>query len=159
MPDGWREVTRRDSHYLQSWICTDPSKATYRHGTGQQHPRPWELEVQSYFRNKECFQIGTVWGFFDEEGPLALAHTSFDSQDTTAFIHAVGRAQRARGGGLGDSAMTLCLNIAAEQGATAIAGNVHPRNVASQAMFERNGYSRAEVQADGLELWVRLLAL
>lgn len=158
--ERWRELTRHDARELQEWICTDPPKRSYVPGRGRTHPKPWELDVQSYFRNSECFRSGLVWAGYDHEGLAAVAQISLDVPDDSAFINAASRAQRLCGQGIGDELVTECIRLVSggspRVAASAIGGLVDPGNHACKAMLSRHGFTYEAKDGD-LEYWARLL--
>jgi hypothetical protein len=148
---AWREVERQDRLLLQGFTCT--VAAAYDPSRGQKvHPRPWELEVQSYIRNYrppagpgETFLLG-----LDNEGIGAVSCAAiFDKQPEVIKLLAVAVSTRYRGqgGAVADEALLEGLNAAADLGVASglsvvsVFGLIHSRNLASQGMCQRHGFT------------------
>lgn len=132
-----------DRQELEHWICTDPPQRTFdRKRRRRAHPRPWELEVQSYFRQRP--KGGDLLGWRSGEALVGLAHTVAAAEAESYFIAALARAQCVKGLGVGDAILdSLLEELRDRPGSRAMSGvyaKVHPRNTSSLALFDRHGF-------------------
>lgn len=113
------------------------------------HPKTWELEVQSGIRDLNPATEGQFLHLgLDEVGIGAVClFTALQSDEF--YLMAVAVAERYRGwdGSVADEAITVALEAAADQAAqrgherTHIFGYVHDRNLPSQRMCQRRGFT------------------
>ncbi|MBE8527707.1 GNAT family N-acetyltransferase [Amycolatopsis sp. H6(2020)] len=155
-----RQLDRADFPQLQQWVCTSPAKARYQGGRRPWHPRPWELEVQSYLRTLKPKTPGVLWGAFHGPELRAVAHLDFSEDFGATIIRALARAEAYRGQHLGEVMLEQCIRFAAGavQRATAdvLVAKIDHRNEPSRRLFDSKGFTREGSDPhSGLELWLR----
>lgn len=162
VPDDltWRELTSQDIAAVHSWVCADPPKRQRVLGaTTKTHPKEWELEVQSHFRDARWRSHGVAWSGWNGNEVIALAHLTLEPSGDAAFIPALGCAVRARGSGVGDALIEECLRLTSggdeRLTASAITAMIRPGNTPSKALFKRHGFECELTYDDGMELWAR----
>lgn len=164
----WERVTRRrDALSLQTFSCTTPLPRTPA-GRKLPHPKPWEYEVQSHFREsskrlKEG-DVLLVGRDMPENGIVAAAHLIFDCSEpelVAAHIAAIGVCQtvRGRGGVVADMALCAVRGCIAEYAASveravAVAtASIHRHNRPSELLFERAGFEPISVPVGEYQQW------
>lgn len=157
-------VDRRDLRCLQSFCCT----TGYPHapsGRRLRHPRPWEIEVQSYLRNSPKLLEGqmVLLGCRGEE-VVAVARLDVSDGDDACEVFiacaAIALGYRRKDGGLADALMCqireTAVEMCRESGKSEILleGKIHPGNLPSQAMVTRAGFEPLEAPGlNSYEMW------
>ena len=153
----WRTARRDDRVLLQSFTCTVDRPSDWR----EAHPRPWELEVQSYVRGlKPPLREDRVVRLGLSESQLAGIVIVERLGDPFVHIPIIARALGRRGTAVGAAILEHALDTAAslvapESERVIVSANIHRRNVASQRCFERAGFTRdTERIDDDYEQWL-----
>lgn len=170
---GWEKVTRRrDAVLLQSFSCTTPMPKSPG-GRKLPHPKPWEYEVQSHFRecskrlkNGDLLVIGRR---VSDGEVVAAVHLLLDGSDPEVFAAhiaaiAVGSSVRGCGGVVADSTLAQARNCILEGAhfrgvdCAVATASIHRRNHRSEALFERAGFEPMSVPVGEYQRWAcRLL--
>lgn len=156
--EGWQRLCKQDLRELKEWVCTDPAHSVYSRNRGSRiHPRPWELEVQSYFRDIKVRCEGLVWVGRDGDGIAAMAHLTAAPELGGTLIAAVGRAQRLAHCHVGDALLDECLRLMSDEGTGVTSdfalARIHHENKPSKAAFERHGFAYMGPDGQDLEMW------
>lgn len=162
-PLQWRPYQKSDRTELQRFICTDPPSKTWD-GRKKVHPRPWELDVQSFVRiHKPRVESGdSMLLGLDEHGIAAIcAWSGYANRPGRVLLQAIAVAMRHRrcGGACAKEALATCMGMI-DQGARvagasdlAIEARIHRSNAPSKALFARAGFTCAEMATEELEAW------
>lgn len=158
--ESWREVVPADEGQLLTWICTDPAKERYIPGLGKRHPRRWELDVQSYFRNdcraylrsSKLRQNALLWSGWMGETLGGIAHLEYVADYDATMILAYSRAIHFRGRGLGVELLEECERLVADPErrvhSETIVARVHNDNAVSFDLFMARGYDTIDIVDD-----------
>lgn len=146
----WGHATAEDRTVLPTWECTEPARKVKRGSKWViQHPRMWELTVQSKIRTftppyrspfmllvgRDAGGIGAVLMCEELDGPAQVE----------LCFGAVALRHRHKGGGIADEMMSRALDEittrAFEVGASVVevTGLIHEENRPSQSMARRAG--------------------
>lgn len=159
---AWRELGPSDTSKVQQWVCADPAKSIRVHGSFRKyHPRPWELEVQSFIRSGFWRKRGVVWAAVSENKILSLAHLWRQDDADATHINAIACAIEHRRKGLGTLTLHECIRLASGEDsrlrASAMTANIRSQNEPSKRLFAGQGFEHIEDEGDDLEVWARLL--
>jgi hypothetical protein len=165
----WRTATRGDRAALQEFTCT--TKASRSSGSSRPlpHPKPWELQVQSFIRTLHP-PAGPDQEFLLGEDPSGVgAVRVLADQGTPEIVKiqaiAVSVRYRGQGGAYADEALAAGLDHAGRRaraaglGQVIAVGWVHQRNKPSQLLCRRAGFTYRRDTRDGLQEWAVLLEL
>lgn len=168
----WERITSRPSAVpLQGFTCTTDCPRSLR-GRKLPHPKPWELEVQSYLRqSSRQLKSGALLliGRSADDAIAAAAHLMFQQYSTVTetFIAAVGvtTSLRGQGGAIADEALAIIFEVARERAASdgsesaLVAGNIHVQNQPCEALVIRSGFEPYSVPHGDYQRWtIRLRA-
>jgi hypothetical protein len=163
-PVDWCSGAREHKGALERFICADPEREKYVHGVGKVHPRPWQIEVQSYLRGLKL-PVASGSGLYlgmDADGVVAAVEYGFASDSTLGadlyLVAAIATACRARGQGHGGAALDLAVGscVATNEELDLrhdLLARIHAENAESRGLFSSRGFAMVDV-VDDLELWV-----
>ena len=169
----WQRITdRHEATLLETFSCTIDRPRTPQ-GRKLPHPKPWEREVQSHFRQcSKRLRAGDllmVGRHTADEQIVAAAHLMLDQKSPspfTAHIAAIGICTTVcgQGGKVADSTLVeVCSTVVDRARGSGIdiavaTANIHVRNLSSQSLFERNGFEPVSVPSGDYQQWIcRLL--
>lgn len=159
-------MRRLDRQALQGFTCTVAAPRDAR-GRPLPHPRPWEREIESYFRKRPRLGPGQeVRLGWDQEGIAAAVDLQRLSGGAATFMNAlaVSISYRGTGGGCADEAMEEAANWAAEQANTAalsearLMARCHVENAASRRGLIRHGFIHVGT-VEEYEEWLTVLPI
>lgn len=144
----WRRALRGDHVLLQNFTCTEPAHYDRQRGRSV-HPRPWELEVQRGIRGINPSTMGQSLRLgLDDDGIGAVClFAALRPGEVRLMAVAVALRYRRRDRMIADEALTEVLEAAAReevhrgQWQVYISGSIHDRNIASQRMCQRHGFT------------------
>jgi hypothetical protein len=161
----WRRAVKHDRTLRQSFTCAEPAKRSYVGGR-LQHPRVWELDVQSWIRQhsldrdevmmlgierSEARSIGAVAAWVELDGPGLVLLQAL----------AVAVTHRHRGGEHAREALGIAVSeieaqaLAAELTRFDIVARVHHQNLPSQKLIAGAGFQKFTAAGDDeLDEWV-----
>jgi hypothetical protein len=163
----WRSAVRSDRTALQEFTCTTKAPRPPGGYRSLPHPRPWELQVQSFIRTlhppagpDQAYLLGE-----DSSGIGAVCVLADQGTSEIVKIQAIAVSVRHRGqgGAHADAALAAGLDLAGVRarvagfGQVIVVGWVHPRNQPSQLLCRRAGFALRRDTRDGLQEWVLLL--
>ncbi|WP_081994499.1 GNAT family N-acetyltransferase [Kocuria sp. ZOR0020] len=174
---NWREARADDRESLKDFICTDPPKVEYNYRLRRKfHPRQYELDVQSLFRNVRIplteENALLLLGFAATNDPhqetlraavyYAYGEVSLGDERLPAYeIRAIAVGQEHQGKGLGREALVCALESA--QATTQLNGlnddeivvmaQIHIDNEPSQHLFQSFGFSKVDLMSECVSLW------
>ncbi|MDN4598074.1 hypothetical protein [Leifsonia virtsii] len=153
----WRTARKGDRRLLQSFTCTVDRPRNWR----EPHPRPWELQVQSWVRELKPPVHGRRSVDLGFAGPELAAVVVVDHVEEEFFhIPAVARALDRRGAATGTGIVDHAIDLAAARASPdldhiILSANIHRRNSASRQCFERAGFTRDIGMTDpSFEQWL-----
>lgn len=153
------EFDRSHIPRLSQFICANPPKPQKVAGYRElQHPAPWELLVQSYFRSLRFPLSGEeVWivlaHFKDQKRIIGAVGVEINLSENWALIKAVGIAQEFRHHRVASGVMPHLLRMLREHRPwMVIQANIHYKNQGSRRLFEGLGFSCVEYDGD-YEIW------
>lgn len=167
VPLSWHEAIQADRETLKHFTCADPPQATwdkYRHQ--KHHPRQWELDVQSYFRQvkvpvRRPDGLEYMYLLKNRDEVLSAAHFGYDTAEEQFIIYAIARSTSLAGSGMG--AVTLGMTLAFLRAVKghgefdcAVFARIHPKNEPSKKMFGNAGFEPVGIFEE-LEMWVHEL--
>lgn len=164
---SWRNAERGDRAALQQFDCTVP-EGPWRGTRVSRHPKPWELDVQTGIHGcrppvgpDEILLLGE-----DETGIAAVSWSwhDYDEDDEPPSVWkvlavAVARRHRGTGGHIADEALQVTLEAFKQHGREhgtsefGVVGWIHPRNLPSQKLSGRAGFTRLRAISADLEEW------
>lgn len=95
----WRYITKLDRAERQGFTCAEPPKYQFSGGRFRHHPRPWEMDVQSFLRRHAPGKGEVMLAGRDGSGLAALS--AWDERTPDAVLLqaiAVSSRLRHRGG-------------------------------------------------------------
>jgi RimJ/RimL family protein N-acetyltransferase len=165
----WRAAVRGDRGALQEFTCTTKAARPPGSYRSRPHPKPWELQVQSFIRTlhppagaDQVYLLGE-----DSSGIGAVCVLADQGTPEIVKIQAVAVSvrQRGQGGAHANEALAAGLDLAGDRaraagfGQVIAVGWVHPRNQPSQLLCRRAGFAHRRDTRDGLQEWVLLLGV
>jgi hypothetical protein len=162
---SWRAAERGDRPALQAFTCTVPAR---RNPDGRyRHPKPWELEVQSFIRALRPPLSPNQSLLLGEDANGIAAICLLAQQKDPSFIKiqvlAIATRYRGLGGTYGNEALDVALETALERGRKSrldeviVVGWVNQRNYPAKLLNQRTGFICQGKTQDGFEIWARIL--
>lgn len=167
-PLHWRTARPGDRAALTAFICTDPPRRRFTNGR-RQHPRPWELDVQSAVRDTRFPLLADTHAVvgLDTTGIAAVCRYQLDPAAGSAFIQLLAVATRAQHLGHGTATLTHVLHLIATQaaqprntgdnggtGGVLVAAKIHHPNTHSKQMCTTAGFTHVDnTDNKTLEYW------
>lgn len=165
-PLHWRAAQPTDRPALTAFVCTDPPARRFVDGR-RQHPRPWELDVQSAVRDTRLPLPADTHALvgLDTDGIATVCRYEIDTTTATAFIQLLAVASRAQHRGHGTATLGHVLGLIAahlpdtqDTGATLVAAKIHHPNTRSKRMCADCGFHHVDdVDGGKLEYWTTTL--
>jgi GNAT superfamily N-acetyltransferase len=162
----WRYAGKEDEPLREQFICASPPRWIYSRPRGRHHPRPWEIEVQSWIHpprpiyDDELLLLG-----LDDQGIGALAWWSEDAGPSDVMLKAAAVDVRYRGQGRGNCGPVAselmqetlkrlkqrAMDVRAET--ITIQANIDQRNVPSTRLFGTAGFEFHTMLDERYEIW------
>lgn len=168
----WERIThRRDVSGLQSFTCTTDVPRTPG-GRKLPHPKPWEREVQSHFRQiSRRLRQGELLllGCAEDGEARAAIHLMFEISAKVLGVFvasiAVCTSVRGKNGMIANEALLLVHEEARDKAnrscveTVVITGNIHTENRPSEQLFSRAGFEPLSIPNGPYQTWAKQLSV
>jgi GNAT superfamily N-acetyltransferase len=162
----WRYADKDDEPLRERFICASPPRWIYSRLRGRYHPKPWEIEVQSWIHPpRPIYQDEYLLLGLDDQGIGALSWWSEDAGPSDVMLKAVAVDVRHRGQGHGNCGPVASELIhetlkrlkrhAVDAGAESIAiqANIDRRNMPSKRLCGAAGFEFHARLDERYEAW------